>query len=760
MDQAVRFIQDLAVIMIAAALAGLLCKRIKLSPIVGYLLAGILIGPYTPPYSFVSDLGRIQLFAELGMVFLMFGIGLTFSLRRLRQLGLTVVLTAFGTAFLVFTFGRSAGALFGLDRTAAVFYAALLVVSSSAVIGKVLTETGRTHEKSSQLALGVTLGEDIVAMIMLTLLGSYARFGGGDTATSGREILSTLALFAGFVLVLATVGLLVIPQVLRRLSREATSELETIFVAGLLFGVALMVVRAGYSLALGAFLLGAIVAETPQRAHVERAFSGLRDLFGAIFFVAIGMSIDVSTLPGVAVPLVVTTFLAIVGRALAATTTLVLLGYESQVAVRAALIVTPIGEFSFIIARLGTERGLLPNEYMAAAVGVSLATALLSPVLIRHNRALANVLTRWRVPVLGRALELHRGILATLQRQQETSLIWKLTRKRLLQIGVEVALVTTVLIFAESLIRAAASRFGPEVLPNVPTAIVGWVALGLLLLAPLIAIWRNLQALSMILADYLSHQRSALTRIRPLFTSLLQITASLALVLWLWNFIPLRGGLWPTLAVLGFLLVTAIVLWRRLIYWHSTMEVALETSLAEERNHPGQDLIDRYAPWGLHIGEVTVPDRFALAGKSIGELGLRTRFGCSIISIERQGFQLTNPGPASHLFSGDRLLLLGTDEQIAAAKTFLLDEHPAEGGADTFGELAIELVEIPAGCRAAGQNLATLNWPRLLGVQIVGHERGSVRTITPSGQLQLEAGDRLLVLGTPKQIGALRESLR
>lgn len=757
MSEVAQFIQDLAVIMIAAALAGLLCKKVRLSPIVGYLVAGIAVGPHTPRYlGTISDISRVTLFAELGMVFLMFGIGLTFSIRRLRQLGLPVVLAAFGTAFLVFTVARMSGGAFGLDRTGSIFFAALLVTSSSAVIGKILAENGSTHEKSSQLALGITLSEDIVAIIMLTLLGSYARFGSGAETGGAMAIVRTMGMFGGFVLVLATLGLLIVPRVLRRLSREATSELETIFVAGLLLGLSLMVVRAGYSLALGAFLLGAIIAETPQRSHVERAFGGLRDMFGAIFFVAIGMSINVLTLPASIVPILVTTVLAVAGRSLAASAVLLLLGFDTRTAVRAGLIVTPIGEFSFIIARLGIEGGVLPERFMAAAVGTALFTALITPLLVRASGRLADAAANWHVPLLSPALAMHRRILDSLQRQRESSLLWRLARKRLVQIGVEIALVTAALIFAEPLINWVVARIGAELVPNLGTAAVCWAGLGLVLLAPLIAIWRNVQALTMIFADFLSRQGPALARARTLMTNGMQAVVSLALVLWLWNFVPVEGGLWLTLGVLAFLFVMAIVLWRRLVYWHSTMEVTLESTLTDEPGKSKHGLIDRYAPWGLHIGEVILPDRFAFAGKSIGELGLRTRFGCSVISVERQGFSLTNPGPGSYLFSDDRVLLLGTDAQIAAARAYLLDDHPADARDDTFRDLTMEMVELPESSRASGQTLAALNWPRLLGVQIVGHERAGERTITPAGTLQLAAGDRLLVLGTPAQVNALR----
>ncbi|MBE2215151.1 MAG: cation:proton antiporter [Opitutaceae bacterium] len=760
MSEAATFIQDLAVIMIAAAVSGLACKKIGLSPIVGYLLAGIAVGPNTPSYlGAVADVARVNLFAELGMVFLMFGIGLSFSLRRLRQLGVTVVLAAFGTAFIVFTVARMVAPALGFDGPAALFFAGLFVSSSSAVIGKILAETGSTHDKSSQLALGITLSEDMVAIVMLTLLGSYSAFGGASATRETSSVLQTLGLFAAFVLVLVTVGLLLVPRVLRRLSRDATTELETIFVAGLLLGLSLMVVRAGYSLALGAFLLGAIIAETPQRAHVDRSFGGLRDMFGAIFFVAIGMSIDVRSMPATAVPIIVSTAIAVLVRSLGASAVLLLLGYDTRTAVRAGVIVTPLGEFGFIIARMGIDAGVVSETLLGAAVGAALFTTLSTPLLARHGERIAAAAERIRIPLFAPALALHRRLLESVQRQSESSILWRLSKKRLVQIGVEVALVTAALIFAEPLIAWIVSRVGPQVVPNVTTAVVCWSALGFLLLIPLIAVWRNVQALAMIVADFLSHQGPALERARGVVTNGLRTLAITALVLWFWNFLPAGGGLWTTAGVITVLILVALLLWRRLNYWHSTMEISLNSTLAEEPKKATHGLIDRYSPWGLHIGEVVLPDRFAWAGRSIGEVGIRKRFGCSVIGIERHGFNLANPGPAAHLFPGDRMLLLGSREQFDMIREEIGRAAPAATDDDTFLNLTLEPVEILPGSSAAGQTLAALNWPRLIGIQVVGHERAGARTITPAGDLVLEVGDQLLVLGTPQQFSLLRRQV-
>ncbi|BET65281.1 cation:proton antiporter [Opitutales bacterium ASA1] len=762
MPEAAKFIQDLAVIMIAAACGGLLCKRIGLSPIVGYLAAGIIVGPFTPPYSFVEDIERVHVLAQLGLVFLMFGIGLGFSISRIKQLGFPVLIATAGTAFFVFNTARVGGGLVGLDRVGSIFFAGMLLSSSSAVIGKILSESGRTHEKSSQLALGITLSEDMVAIVMLTLLGSYVQFGtepAGDG--SGGRVLETLALFGGFVLTLAAVGLLIVPRVLRRLSREANAELETIFVAALLFGLSMMVVKSGYSLALGAFLLGAIIGETPQRAHVERAFSGLRDFFAAIFFVAIGMTIEVARMGDALWPIVALSVLALVGRPILAALMLLLIGHDSRMALRAGLILAPLGEFGFIVAQLGTAHALLPPEYMSAAVGASLITALVSPVMVKYNGAIADKLGARDIPLIGRALDAHRRVLDALHHHSSSNLLWRLSRKRLFQIGREVAFISVALAFAGPVIAWIVRQVGTEVVPGAPTAVVCWVTLGFLLLVPLVAVWRNTQALAMIIADYIGHTAPALARIAPFVSTAFQILVSLALVLLWSNFVPAGAGLWLTTGVLVFLAVMAAVLWRRMIRWHSNIEYALNTSLGDANDSPSisYEWMDRYSPWGLEVGEVTVPDQSACAGRSIGDIGIRKRFGCTVIGIERQTFMVANPGPTSHLFPGDRVLLLGTAEQITAARAALMEEQAAGSAEDTFRDLAVELLDVPHGSPACGRTLAALNWPRLLGVQIVGHERDGVRTLTPPADLRLAAGDDILALGTPGQIGVLRHAL-
>ncbi|MGH7997289.1 MAG: cation:proton antiporter, partial [Opitutaceae bacterium] len=319
----VGFIQDLAVILVVAAAVGWICQRIGLSVVVGFLAAGIVVGPHTPPFSLVTDPGRVATAAQIGLVFLMFGIGLRLSLRRLRRLGAGLLGAVFASALIMYSFSRLLGEALGWPGTEDLFLAGILMVSSSAIVSKILQETGVTHERSGQLAMSVSVLEDIVAVVMLTLLNSVAEFGG---AGHKPHLIETLGRLGAFIVLAGISTLLLVPWLLKRMSVSVDEELQTVGVAGLLFGLALVAQSAGYSLALGAFLLGAVVAETPHRAQVERTFEGLRDVFTAVFFVAIGMQIDPKLLwqsGGLIVGVAAFTFAA---RTAAATTGLTLIG--------------------------------------------------------------------------------------------------------------------------------------------------------------------------------------------------------------------------------------------------------------------------------------------------------------------------------------------------------------------------------------------------------------------------------------------------
>jgi CPA2 family monovalent cation:H+ antiporter-2 len=491
-------IQDLAIVLLAAGITGLICRRIGLSVIVGYLLAGIVVGPYTPPFCLVSSIPNIEMLSQVGLVFLMFAIGLGLSISKLGRMGLpTILATGLGALFVV-CMTRLLGIGCGWTGMQSAFVAGIFVVSSSAVIARIVEELRLTHEPFAQRAVAVTVMEDIVAVVTLTILAGIS----GSETSAGADIPGVLALMGAFVVLLVGGGLLLVPKLFKRIGGEnADPELQTIVVAGLLFLLAISAAKAGYSLALGAFLLGAMVAEMPQKKKVEASFSGMRDLFSSVFFVSIGMMIDPMLLAEAWPWILALTAFVLVARPLATGLALTLTGTAPKEARRTGLLLTPLGEFSFIIAQLGVGTQVLPEKYYPITVGVSLLTVFLSPLLNRHADAVLRIGERLEPRLVTMALDAWHGWMMQFRTQRSAPAAIRLTLSRFGQVGVEMLLVTGILVFPPRTLPLLEETFASELVSRTMIDAIFWTATGLVALTILNAIWRNISAISMILGD-------------------------------------------------------------------------------------------------------------------------------------------------------------------------------------------------------------------------------------------------------------------
>ncbi|MDQ5977852.1 MAG: monovalent cation:H+ antiporter-2, family, partial [Verrucomicrobiota bacterium] len=576
--QGIDFIKDLAVVMLVAGLVGWACHRAGLSVIVGFLAAGMVIGPFTPPFSLVTDIGRIETLAQVGLVFLMFSIGMKLSLRKLRRLGLPLLVATAVTALIVYNLSRLGSPLLGFSGSSLVFFGALLVVSSSAIISKVLQETGLTHEKAGQMAMGITVLEDVVAVISLALLNSLVLLGGMGDAKVGQ----TLGLLSAFVALAGVIGLLAVPWLLRRMGESASEELQTLVVAGLMLGLALAAQKAGYSLAMGAFILGSIIAETPQRAQIDRVFEGARDMFSAVFFVSIGMQIDVRLLAQSWLLVLGASVLALVARPLGGTAAMLLTGVKLKDAVRVGLMITPIGEFSFIIAQLGVSTGEVPPSFGAVAVGLSLVTAVAAPVLTRRSGEISEWVAGRQPVWLEGWLNYYSRLLEKLQQLQKRSVLWQLSRKRVIQITLEMLLVTGLFVFSDQMFGLVRDYLPVHSRYPSGATVIFWSVLVLVALAPLVAIWRNISALTLLYAQVSTQGHAKAARLAPVVETGLKVGAAVVLVLWLNTILPLSGAArWLPAVVLVVMLLGLFLLRSRLIYWHSMLEVELKERLTQ-----------------------------------------------------------------------------------------------------------------------------------------------------------------------------------
>ncbi|QYM77490.1 cation:proton antiporter [Horticoccus luteus] len=755
----VAFIQDLAVILIVAAAAGWLCRRSGLSPVVGYLAAGALVGPHTPPLTLVAGSERVAAAAQLGLVFLMFSIGLRLSWRRIRRLGFSLLLGTIGGAVMMYYVGRLLGAAMGWTTIESVFFASMLMVSSSTIVGRLVQDSEAMHERAGQLAAGFSLLEAVVAVVMLTVLNSWVHL---DNAAR-PEIGSTLARLGGFIALAAVLGLLLLPWLLRRLGRVASEDLQTLGTAGLLLGGAAVAYQAGYSLALGPFLLGAVVADTPHRAQVERTFDTLRDVFAPVFFVAIGMQVDLRDIGGAWWLVLGISLLTIVARVGTSAVALALTGTPVRDALRAGFILTPIGEFSFIIAQLGLAAAVLRASFYPLVIGIALVTGAVAPWLTRRSAKLADRLLRYQRPWVLDWLQVYHAWLRRLHFRGRLEKLWKVSRKRFWQIGIEVLFVTGLLLFSQQLLGAVQNWLGTDWLfPNGPEVIF-WVALSLVVLAPVVAIWRNLSALALVYTQVLTARGERAVSARPLLETALKAVGGGALFFWLAAVLPAEGTARMLLlasavvALLGLLLLR-----RRLVYWHSRLEVELQTAVEISDVSEGGGMtewIEEHGTWRLHIAECTVPDLAECRGQAIAELGVRQRFGCSVVGIDRQGFFISLPEATTVLYPRDRLLLLGTRRQVRAGKEFLLRTSGTAPSLDGIEAVRMETMMVAADSPVVGLSLAALRLARRHGVQIAGIHRGRLRTLNPPATEVLTAGDELLALGTAEQLDEFRTAL-
>ena len=750
----IEFIQDFTVVLLVAGVSGAICRWLGASATIGFLLAGMVVGPYTPPVDLVSNKESIQTLSELGLIFLMFSTGMGLSFRKLGNLGGAVFGAVLCSTLVIVALMRAGGALLQTSVLAALFVAGMLASSSSAIISRILHESGFIHKRFGQMAMTITLVEDLAALILFSMVGAYA-------VAEKAPLLHKTGAFFAFLALAGISALLLVPRFLSVIQRRLQSDVRTLLVAGVLCLLAVMAARAGYSPALGAFLLGVIIAGTPQRDAIDRTFAGLRDIFSAVFFVSIGMLIDVDVFldPKTLLLVLLLTAGALAVRLVAAASGMLLAGYKGREAFPAALTLTATGEFSFIFAQLGVSSGVLPESAQALAVGVCVMTAAFASFAVPRGERITAFLAARQPRLLARAISSWQNLLETFSRMGQGSMLWRLARKRFVQIGLEMLFVTGLLIFAEPLRAHIFAALGPGRQQGV-VSLVFWLACGVVVLGPMIAIWRNIGVIAMLYAQAAVLEESRQSYRAALLENLIKLVAAAIMAVWLWMFWPARfTGIWVPVILAGILFVMAILFWRKMIFWHSVMEGRLYRALKSEDADKTSAWRKKAAEWNITIGTCVIPDNSAHIGHSIADLALRTRLRCSVLAIERQGFLIMNPSATAAIYPQDELLLLGAFEDIAAAREWFSGDAPPTPDAARLDDINFETIAVPDCSPHLGRTLQSLEISRKFGVQISAIRRAGIEYINPSATETLEAGDQVLALGLPRQISEFSEWL-
>jgi len=583
---AISFIQDLAVIMLVAGVVTILFHRLKQPVVLGYIVAGFIIGPHTPPFGLIHDEDTIKTLAELGVIFLMFCLGLEFSLRKLFKVGATAFIAAFLEIILMIWIGYEIGRWFDWNTMDSLFLGAILAISSTTIIVKALNDLKMKNQHFAQLIFGVLIVEDILGIGIIALLSSIAVSG---TVSSG-EVFSTVGKLSLFMIVALVIGILLVPRLLAYVAKFDSNEMLLITVLGLCFGFCLLVVKLEYSMVLGAFLIGAIMAESRQLIKIERLIEPVRDMFSAIFFVAIGLMIDPQILLQYAWPIAVITVAVVLGKMLSCGLGAFIAGNDGRTSLRVGMGLSQIGEFSFIIAALGMTLQVTSDFLYPVAVAVSAITTLLTPYLIRGADPLSLKIAAVMPKRMSRVFGMYGEWLRSIQPQGEGAMLASMIRKIILQVGVNLALVVAIF-FAGGFFAARIGGYleGWIIDPSWQKALI-WGGALLLSLPFLIAAYRKLKALSMLLAEMSVKPEMAgrhTQRVRRVIAELIPILSLLVIFLLL---AALSASILPTNKLLVLIAVVAAavaaVLWRWFIRVHTRMQVALLETLDNHKDTP------------------------------------------------------------------------------------------------------------------------------------------------------------------------------
>lgn len=573
----ITLLQDLATILVVAAAATLLCHALKQPVVLGYLLAGLLIGPYTPPWPLIEDRHTIESFAEIGLVMLMFGLGLHFSIGKLLKVGRIAVVVALIEVVVMVLLGYLAGRAFGWSAMDALFLGAILSMSSTTIIIKALQDLGMTHRPFAQIIFGTLIVEDIIAIAMLALI-STATAVGGDGSLDIAQVLLKLGELVLFMVLTTVVGLLLMPRLFAFVSRFNSNEMLLVTATGVCFAVALLAYEMEYSIALGAFLAGVLVAESPAGPRVEAVVEPVRDMFSAVFFVAIGMMIDPAVLLEYWAPVTLITLLVVVGKVGTCALGAFIGGAPATRAVRSGMGMAQIGEFSFIIAQHGSASGLASGFLYPVTVAVSAVTTFLTPYLIKSSDAASRLLSRLLPERLKLPLRYYQRWLESFgsAADEERAKIRRILRRMTLYILLDLLLIIAILAFS----GLAARRFEDELEAILPHLSLLLPVGALVLCLPIIihAIGKQ-RALAMALADVGVGPNRPFGRalLRHLLFALM-LLPTLAIVL---GFTIAMVGSWPALGLLLVLFVVVALLWQRLASLYTRAQLDITATLAE-----------------------------------------------------------------------------------------------------------------------------------------------------------------------------------
>ncbi|MBS1614517.1 MAG: cation:proton antiporter [Bacteroidetes bacterium] len=729
-------ISDLGIILAAAGLTTLLFKWLKQPLVLGYIIAGFLTGPHFTLFPNVADVKNINIWAEIGIIFLLFGLGLEFSFKKLIKVGGTAAITALVGVSTTVIAGYLIGSLLHWSAMDSLFMGGILGISSTAIIIRAFDELGLKTRRFAGIVTGVLVIEDLVAVLLLVLLSTVAV----SQSFSGMAMLESLLKLGFFLMLWFLSGVFIIPSFLKRTHKLMNDETLLIVSLALCLIMVMLASKAGFSAALGAFIMGSLLSETFQGARIEHLLTPIRDFFSAIFFVSVGMLIDPKLIAEHYLPIALGVGVLLISKPFFATLGTLISGQPLKTSVRAGMSLSQIGEFSFIIATLGTSLKVTSPFLYPIAVAISVITAFTSPYMIRLSDPVQAYLTK----TLPASWMTRLNQYASGAQSIRTVSDWRLLlRNYLLNIAVYSVLLLSIIFLTRRYLQPvlAGYRWG--------TAVT--ILAGSLLMTPFL--W----ALAVRRSRHAAFGKLWLKR--RFRGPLILLDALRILVAMFFVGMLVAQLLSPFMALIipVVIIVLLAVFSKSIQTFYTRIETRFISNLNQKELMEQERRRPELAPWDAHISLFEVTAETPLIGRPLIELQLREQYGVNITMIERGSRMIVPPERSEKIYPGDILSVIGTDEQLDRFRQSLVPAGPIPSISKKLQrqEVVLRKLSLLHSSQLLGKSIReSALRERTRGI-VVGIERDGARILNPDSGFRFAADDIVWIVGNARRLQVL-----
>ena len=745
-------IEDLALILVVAGVVTLIFKRLKQPLVLGYIVAGFLVSPNMPYTASVADMGNVHLWADIGVMFTLFSLGLDFSFKKILRMGASPIISTCTIIFCMSMLGVCVGQAFHWSRMDCIFLGGMLAMSSTTIIYKAFDDLGLRQQQFAGMVMSVLILEDILAIVMMVMLSAVAS--GNDL--EGGQMIQSVVKIAFFLILWLVVGIFAIPLFLRNVRTLINNEVMLVVSLGLCCAMAVFSTKVGFSSAFGAFIMGSILAETVEAERIEKLVEPVKNLFGAIFFVSVGMLVDPRILVEYALPIILLVLTILVGQAVLGTLSFILGGQSLKSAMRCGFSMAQIGEFSFIIASLGLSLGVISDFLYPVVVAVSVITTFLTPYMIRLATPAYNRLERH----LPQKLIMSLNHLSMGQQSSQQQSKWK---RLLMQMGVNTVVYTILSMASIALMFTFVLPFMRRLLPGrelhwYANAITG--ILTVLLIAPFLR--------AMVMKKNKSEEFKALwaesntNRLPLIFTILVRLIIAVAFIFYICNYLTRFTN--ALMISIGVVVVVAIIFSRWIKHRSITLERLFIQNLRSRdieaqvhgKKRPLYEgrLLDR----DIHIAEFQVPSDSLWMGQTLKQLNFGQKYGVHVSSILRGGQRVNIPDGDYIIFPYDVLQVIGSDMQFTAFRDALERERFIEDSELEKREMKLRQLVIGSDSPFIGKTLIESGIRDIYSCMVVGLEEGKESLSAYRPNRRFQEGDIIWVVGEEEALDALMKA--